>query len=258
MKGFDVMKHATLQIVRNPGTVLRIFAPPLALSFLLVWLMGLQFILSQVHFNNALMRGLVPWGKVSLVTVGGILVFVWSAVAWHRFILLVERPQGVRPTVQAAVFGLFLGKALLIGILSALITILFGVIVGVVYGFSAGITKAGPGWFTHVVAFALGFPVLALVLRIAPVLPGVAAGEGTSVRDAWNATAGQFWVLLTVLGGLITFSLGLDWLAFKMAMTPFSAVGFIWVSVSLSLKSVLALSVATTIYGHYVEKRPLV
>ena len=254
---FSILRHSILQIVRQPAEVLRIFLLPLSASFLLVKLAGLAFTLSPFYTQIAFMRGVMPWGRLALVMLVTTLIFLWAAAAWHRFILLAERPRGFWPLVPWSAYLAFLRTGLLTGLLLVVILFAASVAYGIVLGVSAGLTKQPPGLFAIAAGLCVFLPIIALSLRIAVNLPGAAIQSGDRMGEIWNDMTDTFWTLL----GLMVVLIVLRYLAGEvptfLGLSPLTTPGFILVAVLESLQAILSLSIVTTLYGHYVEDRPL-
>jgi hypothetical protein len=258
MKGLAILRHAVLQIVRQPGAVLQIFGMPFFLIFLLVYVAGLQFTLSPFHSQIAILRGLMPWWTLLGVLAPSLVLGALCTLAWHRFVLLAELPRGMWPVVDRRLFWPFLWRAIVIGFLVLLAVMLASFALGLVLGFAVGVTQQQPGWIAQTIGLALMISVLTMAVRLSVNIPSAALGRHFTLGDIWNSMSGQFWTLVVVLLGLTALGYGSATLAGALNMTPFRAIGFVWTAVDLSLRSILGVSVATTLYGHFVEGRPLV
>jgi hypothetical protein len=253
----SILRHAVLQITRQPVEVLRIFVVPMATTFLLIKLTGLSFILSPVHLQIAINRGVMPWGKATLVMLVSVLLFAWAAAAWHRFILLEERPTKPWPSLPLRTLGHFILETLWVAVLIFAVIMLASFISGVILGFAATITKQPPGWIALGLSLAVALPILTVTLRLAVNLPK-AAVEGPKDISVWDATADELPMFIALLVVLTALRLGSSTVLGSLGLTPMSAEGFVAVALVESLLAILSLSIITTLYGHYVEDRPLV
>lgn len=155
---------------------------------------------------------------------------VWLAVRWHRFVLLNERAHPLSPPPRAAMWRY----------------------VGI------GVTGGG-GSLAFVIVLILMFLASALMLVLGTALPGATIGAPHPLRAAWNGMkpAGGVVLLLTIAGSL------LNWLA-QVALELLQRSDVVPVGVYLGIGLILywlsmlfSLSVPTTLWGHFVEGRPL-
>lgn len=258
MKSLLILRHASLQILRQPKAVAQIFLLPNAASFLLVHASGLAFLLSPIHVQVAISRGVMPWGQIAMVALAGTLLWLWSALAWHRFILLGEYPRYPWPPVTWAAVPRFLFTSLSVLVGGFLLIMAAGFLFGVVLGFASAATKQPPGWFAIGIGAVLALPVLIAVLRIALYLPHAAVSNGVGGSWIWHSTSGKFWTLLVVFSCLMALRFGVAFLLQRQGVTPFSTVGIVIVAGAELVQAVFSVSIITTLYGHYVEERPLV
>lgn len=258
MTSIAILRHSVLQIIRQPGPVLRIFLIPLSATFLLFKLTGLAFALSPFYLQVAISRGVVPWGRLTAVFLLSFLIGLWAAAAWHRFILMAERPRGFLPSVPWPVYWAFVRKSLWVGVLIFLLIVLASVVYGVVIGFASGITKRPPGLVAQAIGLCLSVPIMVLTLRLAVNLPAAAVQSPHGMTEIWKAMSDLFW---TLLGLLLALTL-LRYLAGEalslLGLTPLTTPGLVVAAVLESLLAILSLSIVTTLYGRYIEGRALV
>lgn len=257
MSSLAILRHALLQIIRQPVDVLRIFFLPLSATFLIVKLAGLAFTLSPFYTQVAIMRGVMPWGRLASVTLVTTLIFLWAAAAWHRFILLSERPRGFWPIVPWSAYLAFLRKGLLIGLLVVLIVFAASFAYGAVLGIAAGFTKRPPGLVAIVIGLCVFFPIIVMALRIAVNLPGAAIQSPDRMGEIWHDMTDSFWTLLGLLIALTILRYLVGEAQSFLGLTSLTTRGFLLAAALESLQVILSLSIVTTLYGHYVEKRPL-
>jgi hypothetical protein len=254
----SILRHSLLQIIRQPIDVLRIFLLPMTATFLIVKLTGLAFTLSPFYLNIAFARGLVPWGRLAAVTLVTLLIGLWAAAAWHRFVLLAERPRGFWPFVPRAVLLAFLRRGLVVGLLILLIVFAASFVYGLVLGFASASTKRPPGLLAHAIGLGLSLPILMMSLRLAVALPGAAVQAPHSIGGVWAHLSDLFFTML----GLLVVLVGLRYLLGEglsaLGLTPMTNLGFLVVSILESLQVILSLSIVTTLYGRYIEGRSLV
>jgi len=110
------------------------------------------------------------------------------------------------------------------------------------------------------VGVVLGVPVLLGMLtlnwRLSAALPGAAVEGGHGLADALAATRGQWPTLLALsaiyLGAAVAVGLLVGLLSFLPVIGALVELAANWAGM------MVGLSVLTTLYGHYIEGRPLV
>ncbi|NJS37851.1 MAG: hypothetical protein HC783_01325 [Rhodobacteraceae bacterium] len=258
MHTLSILRHSILQIIRQPVDVLRIFLLPMTASFLIVKLTGLAFTLSPFYLNIAVARGLVPWGRLGMVTLATFLIGLWAAAAWHRFVLLEERPRGFWTVVPWPAFAAFLRRGLVVGLLILLIIFAASFVYGVVLGFASAASKRPPGIFAHGIGLGLSLPILVMSLRLAVTLPGAALQAPHSIGGIWAHMSDLFFTMLGLMVALVTLRYLVGEGLSALGLTPVTTLGFLVVAALESLQIILSLSIVTTLYGRYIEGRPLV
>ncbi|TAG12557.1 MAG: hypothetical protein EAZ40_15545 [Rhodobacterales bacterium] len=258
MHTLSILRHSILQIIRQPVDVLRIFLLPMTASFLIVKLTGLAFTLSPFYLNIAFARGLVPWGRLAAVTLVTLLIGLWAAAAWHRFVLLADRPRGFWPVVPWPAFLAFLRRGLAVGLLALLIIFAASFVYGLVLGFASASTKRPPGLLAHAIGLGLSLPILVMSLRLAVALPGAAVQAKHSMGGIWSHMSDLFFTMLGLMIALVTLRYLVGEGLSSLGLTPITNLGFLVVAILESLQIILSLSIVTTLYGRYIEGRPLV
>lgn len=257
MKAWSIFMHSVRQITANFGKALSISSPLLALIALSLFVFWDFLLMDASQLQVAIKSGVVvvsPALVVSLI-VAQLLIFLWIAVAWHRFVLLNER-SGLIPPFHGSRMAAYVGKYLLISLVMFLpvaitIMLMFSV-VGVLtnsLAMSAGMLFLG--------ALLVFIPAGAVFLRLMVILPGAAVAEPTSISHAWNVTRGEMKTFLLLM--LIFCALGLVEAGLRFALFDRStALSVVWQIVATWLYMMLGLSLLTTLYGHYVQRRSLV
>lgn len=181
-------------------------------------------------------------GAVSLIAVSAM------SVSWHRFILRDELPHGLRLDGHALRYA---GNTILsmLPMMLPVTVMVFGIV------------------FFPPLATLAGLPLMlvfgGIVTRLSIKLPAVALGErGFTFRDAWAASAGNFWpcagvfilnalILLVMLFALTVLSSLLN------QLNPALSMVFLVVAAGvLQLAySILNASILTSLYGYFVERR---
>lgn len=176
--------------------------------------------------------------------------FIWIAVAWHRYILLDEVPAGQLPAFNGDRLLSYFLRSLLIGLIVVGLAVVLGLATAV-------LSFLGPLLIIVGIAF---FMLMALAsYRLSPMLPAAALGERMTVREAWASTAGANGaiVVLAVISIIAVFVISLPTfvLAFLGPIGGFLSV--VWSLVTGWVITLVGVSIATTIYGHYVQDRAI-
>ncbi len=260
MNAIAIIRHSLQQIFGNLGAVLRISILLALIPLALMLALGLAPLFAdEAAMQRAIETGSLPWGKFLLFLLVAIATAIWIAVAWHRFVLLEEQPGAVLPAWK--------GDRMLSYLVASIILILIGIVVAIVISLVVGLILAtvlpaptSMGGFIVVAVIAgllIGVPIIALIMRIGPILPAAAVGERLGVGGAWEATRGATLTFAGVAVVIILISLGLEFIGARLFGRSVMLAG-IWGFAVQWFNLMLGLSIATTIYGHYVQRRPLV
>lgn len=100
-------------------------------------------------------------------------------------------------------------------------------------------------------------PVVALAFRLTTALPAAALGATADFWAGWKATEGQTgdFVALALIAVGIMLVLNLIGL---YAFSGIMILSLLWTVIIGWLQMMVGISILTTLYGHYIEKRPLV
>lgn len=188
MKGWTIFVQSVRQGFGNFGAVLRIFLAPAVALVALVHVLGLNFLYVPFNVTIALQRGQMPWGKVAILALVSQVLFVWVAVAWHRFILKEVRPNWVWPSFTMGQMWAYFRRICWVLLLSFPFFIGIGFLDGLISAFVKSATKAEPGLGTTVFVILATIPLIALCYRLGTSLPAAAIGQAVSVSEAWSKT----------------------------------------------------------------------
>lgn len=245
MKSWQIFTHSLRQVFGNLGTAVRVSLVPFVGLIVLALVLGGGMMVSMMGRMEQGMTGGVGSGAIVLMVLLVVVyvgVVTMIAVNWHRFVLLNE-PVGWLPTVRTGRIIAYFGTALLIGLITAVAA---GLIVFV------SVSVGSIGWLIGIPLFVVFF---ALCFRLSAALPGVALGQGGGISGSIAATAGQTGTLVALtliyFGASILFGL----VAGLLSLIPL--IGFLINIAFQWLAMMVALSILTTLYGHYVEKREL-
>ena len=240
--GWEVVRHAAGMIWRNLGPALRVTVGPGLLGGMLLGIL-LTFAVAVVASDGPRLL-VVLAGAAMLAAL--LVTFAWSAVAWHRFVLL-EEPAGVFPPFDWTRVGPYAGRSLLLGLMVGIAVLPLAYL---------GTQVLGPGSGTEVV-LSLSLGVLAgwALTRLSLALPAAAVGRRLSFGESWQATAPASGAVLVTALALV----GLN-LAVTLPVLGRPPGDPLSLAVSIAggwVTGMLGLSVLTTLYGHLVERRPL-
>lgn len=254
MKAWKIFVHSVRQVVGNLGAALRVSGLLYVVQFVLLIALQVSVPGSEADIEAAIESGNAPWASMLLVIAVTILTSLWIAVAWHRYVLIVEEP-GVLPAFHGARMGAYFVKGLLIGLIllvpAALLAVIAGTLGGAVFG--SGV----PSWKAQILMGLILLPVAVIALRLSSVLPGVALGEETRLGKAWEATRGQSpaFAGLAVIWSLATFLMGAAAGLVAAASPLLGLVAGLAVGWATTM---IGVSMLTTLYGHYIQGRALV
>lgn len=260
MKGLDIFLHSVRQVTGNLEGALRVSVVPI----------GIQLAVTLLLVGGSMMGGGMSGGMnpemssgmgagmglgLLIVVLVAIVTSLWLAVAWHRFVLLSERPQGFVPPYKGdrmmAYFLRSLGYGLIV------------VVVGAVWGMIAGMALSpiamhgGMILFLIVIAAVVQFPLIYLGFRLTTALPGTAVGAQHDFFAGWEATKGASGDILMLAAVAVGAHLVLALLGL-LIFDRIPVVSILWNIGVTWLVSMVGVSILTTLYGHYIEKRPLV
>lgn len=246
MKAWQIFTHSVRQVFGNLQAALRvswaIFLAEMALS-VLFGASGFSMPLSaQSAPADMLLTGLMACALL--------LGSLWIAVAWHRYVLLVEEPQRLLPPFHGRPMLDYLLKSL--GI--ALVIVLIGVVMSLLSALLL-VPLLGP-LAGSLSIFAVLIPCLVVGYRFSAILPAAALGRPIRFTAGWEATVGESGVMfgLAAISTFATLLLSLP----GLILGPIPVLGLLWELASGWVQLMVGISMLTTLYGHYIEKRALV
>lgn len=257
MKGLEIFLHSLKQVLGNLPGAIKVSALPYGVQFVVTFLLTRPDRMAAMMSDPvAMMQGGPSMIAQLLSAIVVIVASVWMAVAWHRFILKNEVPAGFVPAFNQNRLLAYFVRALLI------ILVCFGL--GIVLGFVAGLVAFAVAYVTG--AFIIStliflllvyFPIFVVAYRLATALPAMAVDQEASFTAGWDATRGQTQTfiglgLISVAAMLTNAIVGLYILGGIMPLFILWTIVFNWFA------TMVGLSILTTLYGHFIEKRPLV
>lgn len=249
MIAWNLFKHAFGMLWRNLGAAAKISLIPFAL-IVVVYALVFGGMIATAQRGGEPSAGSLVLG-VPVMIVVGLALGTAIAVNWHRFVLLNE-PASWMPQIRTGRILAYIGRAILIGLG-------LGLIMGVamlpatILGAAVGKAGAALGMIVTVTIFVFG---LAAYWRLSASLPGAALEGGASIGDTWRATEGSFGTFLLLTLVLMGFGLLIGLAQVVLVMIPLLGV-LVYIAAQWFF-TMFGLSLLTTIYGYYVEKRDLV
>lgn len=252
MQGINLVVHAIKILYYDIWTTVRLTVLPFIIGN------GLAFVSSYLLTGSASLAVSDGASDVSatpsasyilgllLVLVITVFVFCLAAISWHRFVLLEEQNSGLLPKYAGAPLKLYIWAGVRLGLVSACLVLPVAMIAAVLM-ISVGLSSL----VFSIIGYIVFIAFYMVVLRLSLILPGVAIVKPMSLGQSWNATKGQTGTLLVVSVTLVVLTI------FAEKVLVFGNAGWI-ISFFLSWFSfALGISILTTFYGVYVEKREL-
>lgn len=252
MKGLQIFRHSVRQVTGNLEGALRVSGVLYAVQVVIGLLLGFGMMTGSSMGPGDMSAGMGIGALVVLLV--AIVTGLWIAVGWHRYVLLNEKPALLPTFRQDRMLAYFL-RSLLLGLIILLPAIVWGMVVGVLFTPFVG---GGVGLVSVLLmTLIIQLPLVFLGLRLSAALPGQALGAETEVLAGWRATAHDNRALaeLAVIIVAAIFVLNLIGL---LVFGHSAITSLLWQVVTNWFVTMIGVSVLTTLYGHYIEKRALV
>lgn len=240
MTGLHILIHSVQMILRNLRQVFQLGLIPLALAST-----GFAAIFGFLALQPTIGEGAMI---LAMIAVFGLVCvsMISFAVNWHRFVLLEEYPSGFVPVIRRGEMWRYFGYSIAIIFLVFLMTVPVLLGVGLLATLAFGMLP--------LIEFIATFLVTMGALRLGLILPAVSIGDSSSLSKMWGKTSGNSGALL-VLAFFVTL---LSLLAENLpTLLSHGAIGVAVAVVMQLFLLVLNISILTTLYGHYVEGRPV-
>jgi hypothetical protein len=176
-----------------------------------------------------------------------------GVVHWHRFILLGEMPRSLMFRLSWMQALKYMIGALAIFLVLILPLILVTLVVSKIAG---GFMKLGDLWVAQGLNLVMNLGFLTALLALSPILPAAAIDRKFKLGEALAAMLGSLKALI-----VCAICLGCVELLAKTVINLLVSVS--WQLASLSsvvlsaITGLIGISLITTLYGHYIEDRPL-
>lgn len=269
---FSMMSHAVRMLWANLGHAARVSVVPLILMYLFIIVVLTFYVMTDetiVAFieEYARLGGLdpsnpppeitapeLPGLTVMMVFMAVLFFFIvmafmaWVAIAWHRFILLEEYPEGWFPTFRWDEIVEYVWKLVLLSFVYGLVAFLPLLAIAIIGG------GAGAGLGGVEFALLLLMPVFMwLSFRLSIVLPSAAVSRRMALGEAWRVTQPHsgtiFWFGVIYLGVTLGIRLAIALLGIVPVVGVAASIFGIWFT------TILGFSALTTVYGVAVEGR---
>lgn len=262
MDGTRIFIHAVRMVFGNIGVALRIVGVLVAIQLVLLFMAGRAYFASGMgNFaemgSTEMMTSMQGAGYVFLLSVLQLIFSLWIAVAWHRYILLEEQPGAFMPRWNGAAIWEYFKAGFVLAIIVIIAVIPMMLIGGILLFPMIMANPDDPSMLAGLLAMLIIYlPAAYIAYRISPILPSASVGTRMTVKDAWSATSssGASFVILAVVSVIAGWLLNMPASILARGALP---LGLIWVAVAQTVSVLVGISILTTIYGHYVQKRDL-
>ena len=249
MKGWQIFRHSFNLVIANLEQALK-------LSLVLYLVQSAFTIYGFLNPAETLdLEGtdfpVIAPGDVFTNLVLGIMAIVaslWIAVAWHRYALSGEMSRGWLPTFHGTEVMAYLGRSLLIAVLIVFAVVVASIPIGLI---AVGMPGVGGVISTGLIGLAAY-----LFFRLGVMLPAAALGEKLKLSEAWEATKGESDTII-VLALIVVGASVLIQLPSFFNDDPSSIINLVYSLVVNWFATIIGISVLTTLYGHFVENRPI-
>lgn len=190
---WDMFKSALAEIFRNFGTAIKItIIPFLILIAMIGGIAGILYTNFAITSSGGPQFGLLMFFLGLMVVVVALILFAWTAISWHRAILMGEN-VGLIPSLSGLPIGRYIGNSILIGLILIIPAVVVMFFVGIVA--SSVLTTMPPSNFTLITVMTTLVGAVARIflqflwLRMAIILPAIAVDRAMGIGDGWSATS---------------------------------------------------------------------
>jgi len=243
MLGWQLFKHAVLMIIRNFGDIAKIGALPIGVGVVLISALSITFAERLATSENEPSVG----AALPIFLIAAVILFCmfWFVVSWHRYVLLEEMPNGWMNGPKPEVKNYFFAGV-------KLFFIAFAMMIPAV---TFSILLSWAPVLLALVLFIYAIFVAFFMFRISLILPGAAVGNALPISEALDRTKGQLGTYVVLI--LCSFGLGFA-LQIVIILTAFIPLIGILVALGVQIfTALLNVSIMTTLYGYFIEKRAL-
>lgn len=253
-----IFLHSIRQVFGNLRGALQVSGVLMLVQFGVLLTSGQSLMMDEAAMRQMMTQGQMPWGQIILDLLAAlisIILWLWVVVGWHRYILLNEKPKLV-PVFRADRMLGYFGKSILIGLIMLPLALALGFVGG---GITSGMVHGGGNVFNALIVMALlvYVPLATVGMRLATMLPGAALEPGVPVFSGWEATRGATLTILSIVVLSVFLAAILELIGARLFSNPASVPALVYELVMQWVVAMVGASILTTLYGHYIEKRPL-
>lgn len=249
MLGLEIFVHALRMVLRNFKQVLQITIGPALIATLLLAPLAFNVDLPVDENGELMVENLPPSATAFFLAAFavGFTVFAWIAVAWHRFILLEEYPSGILPRFASDRVLAYFGR----------VAILFLVALTAMYALSfVFVLLSQIGFLGIIVQGAVYIGFVVCLTRLSIVLPAAAVGDAMTLKEAWAKTEGAGGPILSLVVLSALFQFMVQYIVGMFAIIPVLGI-LVLLFFGALIIPMFNVSILTTLYGVFVEKREL-
>ncbi len=249
MLGWQIFVHSVRLVFNNLGAAFRI-----SMVLYLVSVAAQVYGYLNADMASAINDGTFPTGAgqfavmTMVLNMLGLVASLWIAVAWHRFVLAEDYPEGYLPRMHGGKMLGYFGRSILIGIIVAV-----GVLIASMP--LAMIGAIAPPLTVLIIPVAIGLASV-LFFRFGSILPACAIGKNLTLGEAWAATRDQA-PTFVVLGVVVSVATLIVVLPSLLNSDPGSTINLIYILVVNWFVTIIGISLLTTVYGHFIEGRSI-
>ncbi len=244
-KGWELFRHSFFMVFNNLGAAARISVPWILVSGIGGGL-GLYIINKMLNLQVPMMQFAGVIGIFALLVALSAISSI-IAIQWHRFVLLGEMPAGYLSGWHDLNYRTYTVQVLKILFFLIVLSYFSRTLVALVF--------YGEGQFFR--SFALGSIITFVFLRLAIGLPAIALkGKRIGPAQSWKMSK-DFRVVLFVTALLLSLLSALPefLIIFISGPSSMSLVPLLFALILTWFSMMVGLSILTTFYGVYVEKR---
>ncbi len=251
-----IFLHSLRQVFGNLSGALQVSGVLMLVQFAVLLTFGSGMPTDEAGMRQMMMDGQMPWGRILLSALVTTVIWLWIVVGWHRYILLNELPRLVPAFRLDRILGYF-GKSLLIGLILLPLALILGFLGG---GIASALVHGGGSVIPALIVMGVivYIPLAVVGMRLGTMLPGAALEPGVPVFSGWEATRGATVTILGVVVLSVALALVLEVVGIQVFDDPLSVPALVYELIKQWIVAMVGASILTTLYGHFIEKRPLV
>ncbi len=258
MLGWQIFVHSVRMVFRNWRQAIRIGLIPSTVvaiaTFLFFESRGTQ-VENQSWVDWIAAMSVVSQIGFLLIVVANLFVIIWIFVAWHRFVLLEEYPRGWIPPLKTNYILQYFTQGMKVIAIAFLVSFSVSLALLVVLVFLTNASLA-PRAVLNLPPLVSAFISFFVVFRLGLAFPATAIGQVLKIKDVIKLTSGKigtllFLAIIQIFGMLLT-SAVIGGVA--ITLPAFSIATEVLVQLFFSL---IYVSIWTTMYGVFIEKREL-